>query len=83
MSNALPFAVTLAFTVPLSASDNSAPTLGSTEISAASVTAKVKSSALPDKAKRACCNLSRASSTCGWVASGLLYTVWAFTKASS
>ena len=43
--NTLPFAVTLAFTVPLSASDNSAPTLGSTEISAASVTAKVKSSA--------------------------------------
>ena len=45
MSNALPFAVTLAFTVPLSTSDNSAPTLGSTEIFAASVAAKVKSSA--------------------------------------
>ena len=66
MSNTLPFAVTLAFTAALSASDNFAPTVGSTEISAApSFTPKVKSSALPDKAKRACCNLSRASSTCG------------------
>ena len=85
MSNALPFAVNLAFTASLSAcSVKFSPTLGSTEIFAApSFTANVKSSALPDKAKRACCNLSRASSTCGWVASGLLYTVWAFTRASS
>ena len=84
MSNALPFAVTLAFTASLSAcSVKLSPALGSLEIFAASVTAKVKSSALPDKAKRACCNLSRASSTCGWVASFLANTSWAFAKASS
>ena len=82
--SASPFAVTLAFTVPLSVSDNSAPTLGSTEIFAApSVTAKVKSSTFPDKAVRASCNLAKASSTSGCVASCLAYTSLAFAKASS
>ena len=84
MSNVLPFAVTLAFTVSLSASDNFAPTLGTTEIFAApSFTPKVKSSALPDKAKRACFSVSSALSTSVCVASCLSYTFWAFAKASS
>ena len=85
MSNALPFAVTLAFTASLSAcSVKLSPTLGTTDIFAApSFTAKVKSSALPDKAKRACFSVSSALSTSVCVASCLSYTFWAFTKASS
>ncbi len=78
-------AVTLSLTIALSVSDNASPATGILEIFTASLflRAKVKSSTFPDKAVRASCNLAKASSTSGCVASCLAYTSLAFAKASS
>ena len=79
-----PFAVTLAFTFAWSFSVKLSPTLGSTEIFAApSFTAKVKSSALPDKAVFAFCSFSSAASTSPCVAAVSFNTVFASFRALS
>ena len=84
MSNALLFAVTLAFTASLSAcSVKLSPALGSLEIFAASVTSKVKSSALPDKAVLAFCSFSSAASTSSCLAAVSFNTVFASFRALS